>query len=135
MAKSGRVWLFGDGTKRINPIHGQDLAKATADVIENGQDTLQVGGPDVYTHNQLAELAFECLDKPPKITHLWDGFRHAAIAILPWTTPSHIYEPARFFLTAMGMDTVGECHGTHHLKDYFQETLKQEAAVARDCYE
>jgi len=132
MAKGGRVYLFGEGKNRINPIHGQDLAKATADAIESGQDTLEVGGPDVFTHNELAELAFECLDKPPKITHFWDGFRHAAIAILPWTTPSHIYEPARFFLTAVGMDAVGECRGTHHLHDHFQETFKQEAAATSD---
>lgn len=130
MAKKGRVYLFGDGNHRINPIHGQDLAQATANAIENGQDTLEVGGPDVFTHTQLAGLAFECLDKPPKITHLWDGFRTMAIAILPWTTPSHIYEPARFFLTAMGMDTIGECHGTHHLRDHFLETLKEEENAA-----
>jgi uncharacterized protein YbjT (DUF2867 family) len=128
MAKSGRVYLFGDGNHRINPIHGQDLAKATAEAVQDGIDTLEVGGPDVFTHEQLAELAFECLDKPPKITHLWDGFRTLAIAILPWMTPSHVYEPARFFLTAMGMDTVGECHGTHHLSDHFRDTLKQESA-------
>ena len=126
MAKSGRVWLFGDGNNRINPIHGQDLARAVADTIEKGEDILEVGGPDALTQNELAELAFECLDKPPKITHLWDGFRRFAIAVLPWTTPSNVNEPARFFLTAMGMDIVGECHGTHHLRNHFEETLKQE---------
>ena len=128
MARHGCIYLFGNGNHRINPIHGQDLAKATAEAIQSDQDTLEVGGPDVFTHEQLAELAFECLDKPAKITHLWDGFRTLAIAILPWTTPSYVYEPARFFLTAMDMDTVGECHGTHHLRDYFRETLKQKSS-------
>ena len=26
MAKSGRVFTFGDGTIHLNPIHGKDLA-------------------------------------------------------------------------------------------------------------
>lgn len=34
MVKEGRVWLSGDGSYTINPIHGADLAKATADAVE-----------------------------------------------------------------------------------------------------
>ena len=127
MAKGGRVWLFGDGEScRINPIHGADLACATANAIENEEKSLDIGGPDVFTHNQLAELAFECLEKEATITHLWDSLRRLAIVVLPWTTPSTIYEPARFFLTAMAMDVVGECHGEHHLRDHFKELVRKE---------
>jgi len=125
MAKEGRVWLFGDGQNRINPIHGEDLAKAAADAIEEGRTSLDVGGPDVLTHTEIAELAFTALGKPPKITRLWDGFRTFLITILPWITPVHVNGPAQFFLTAMGMDMVGECHGDHHLKDYFASISSQ----------
>ena len=55
--------MFGDGNNRI----GQDLARAVADTIEKGEDILEVGGPDVLTQNELAELAFECLDNHPKL--------------------------------------------------------------------
>lgn len=126
MAKSGRAYLFGDGSHTINPIHGEDLAKATAEAVDAGVDRLDVGGPDVFTHKQLAEAAFEALNKPAKITFMWDWIRTSLIKILPWITPMIIYGPAQFFLTSMGGDMVGDCKGGHHLKDYFVQVIKAE---------
>lgn len=120
MAKGGRVWLFGQGDRRINPIHGADLALATADAIDAGSDWLDVGGPEIFTHDALATMAFEALGKPCRIIHLPDILRRAALVILPWITPRHINGPAQFFLTAMSMDMVGECRGTRRLTEEFQ---------------
>jgi len=119
MARSGRVWLFGAGDHRINPIHGADLAQAVAETTEGGQDWLDVGGPDVFTHDDLARLAFAALNRPAKITHLPDGLRRMALALLPRLTPRRIHGPAQFFLTAMASDMVGERRGVHHLADHF----------------
>jgi len=120
MARAGRVWLFGSGTHRINPIHGADLAQATAEAIDAGRDWLDVGGPDTFSHTDLATLGFAALDKPSRITRLPDALRRMALRLLPWVTPAHIHGPAQFFLTAMGSDMVGEPHGTHHLADHFR---------------
>lgn len=119
MAKSGRAYLFGDGQHRLNPIHGQDLAAATADAIDGGRDWLNAGGPETFTHTQLAELAFASLGKAPKITYLPDWLRRATLAVLPRITPRHISGPAQFFLTAFGLDMVGEPCGSHRLADHF----------------
>ena len=124
MARSGRVWLFGSGNCRINPIHGADLAAATADATDAGTDWLDVGGPDVFTHDALAKLAFDALNQPVRITHCPDFLRKAAIALLPWVTPRHVHGPAQFFLTAMGQDMVGHPYGVHHLADHFAEDAK-----------
>lgn len=126
MAQSGRAYLFGDGKHTINPIHGADLAKAAADAIDSGRKRLNVGGPDTFTHQQLAELAFECLGKKEetKISHFPDWTRRFMIWIVPWVTPSHISGPVQFFLTAFGFDMVGEPCGDHHLKDFFMEMTK-----------
>jgi uncharacterized protein YbjT (DUF2867 family) len=120
MAKAGRVWLFGDGTQRINPIHGADLAAATADAIEQEKTWLDVGGPEVFSLREVAELAFACSAMPIRITYLPDALRRAALCLLPLLTPRRIYGPAQFFLSAMALDMVGECHGTHRLKDHFK---------------
>jgi uncharacterized protein YbjT (DUF2867 family) len=119
MAQAGRAWLFGDGQHRLNPIHGADLATATAEAIAAGRDWLDVGGPEVFTHEALARLAFAALDRPARITRLPDALRRAALCLLPWVTPARIHGPAQFFLTAMGGDMVGECHGTKRLADHF----------------
>lgn len=126
MARSGRVWLFGDGSFRINPIHGADLAAATFDAVEQGAEWLDVGGPDAFTQHELGSLAFAALGKPARITRIPDLFRKVTMAVLPVVTPRRIHGPARFFLTAMGMDMVGQARGTHHLADYFAEAVADE---------
>jgi uncharacterized protein YbjT (DUF2867 family) len=120
MARSGRVWLFGNGTHRINPIHGADLARATAEAIDAGRDWMDVGGPTAFSHDELAALAFDALGKPPRITHLPDALRRLTLKVLPWVTPAHIHGPALFFLTAMGDDMVGELRGSHRLSTHFR---------------
>lgn len=123
MAQSGRVWLFGDGSKRINPIHGADLAVATAEAVEARLDWLDVGGPGVFTQRELAELAFASIGKPPRITLLPDIIRRIALRVLPVVTPRRISGPARFFLSALALDMVGACHGTRSLKNHFENSL------------
>ena len=120
MARAGRVWLFGDGQKRINPIHGQDLASATADAVEAGLPWCDVGGPDIFTHLGLAELAFDALGKPRRIVHLPDALRRLALWVLPRFAPRRIHGPACFFLSAIAHDMVGQPTGTHHLADHFK---------------
>ncbi|MGD1924924.1 MAG: SDR family oxidoreductase [Paracoccaceae bacterium] len=119
MAKSGRVWLFGEGTLRLNPIDGADLAVAIADAVEQKRKWVDVGGPDILTQYELAELAFDALGNGPKITRLPDVLRRIALRLLPWVTP--VRGPAQMFLTAMGMDMVGSPMGTRRLADYFDK--------------
>ena len=68
MARKGRVWLIGSGTNRVNPIHGADLAVVCADAIESADREIAVGGPQVMTWREVAQLAFEVLDQPAKVT-------------------------------------------------------------------
>ncbi|WP_425037860.1 SDR family oxidoreductase [Primorskyibacter sp. S187A] len=123
MAQSGRVFLFGDGRQRINPIHGADLATATAEAVSQGADWRDVGGPEVFTHRALAELAFACVGRPPRIVFLPDTVRRIALWLLPYMAPRRISGPARFFLSALAFDMVGTAHGTHSLKDHFEHRL------------
>lgn len=124
MAQAGRVWLFGTGTNRINPIHGADLATAIAEATDTGTQWLDVGGPDTFTHHELAQLAFDCFEKTPRVTYLPDGIRRAALQVLPWVTPQSLNGPVQFFLTAMAMDMVGQSVGTRHLADHFKASTK-----------
>lgn len=126
MAQSGRVWLFGDGRNRINPIHGADLAVATADAAESEVAWLNVGGPDVMTQADLANLAFSSLGLAPRIVFLPDVLRRAALYILPLVTPRRISGPISFFLNALALDMVGDQCGTHHLKDHFDNIVASE---------
>ncbi len=119
MARSGYISLFAPGTRRINPIHGADLAAAVADAAEAGVAWRDVGGPDTFTHIDLARLAAASVDGPVRIKVLPDWVRRLLLLALPRLAPRHVHGPAQFFLTALASDMVGAPFGTRHLADHF----------------
>ncbi|MFG1495711.1 SDR family oxidoreductase [Saccharospirillum sp. HFRX-1] len=125
MAKSGRVWLFADGELKLNPIHGDDLAQAIVEACTAQRAWLDIGGPEVLTQNQLAQLAFTAMQRPARVTHLPDWIRRLLLKVLP-LAPRSISGPARFFLTAMAEDMVGERYGRHRLLDHFKAQLDRQ---------
>lgn len=128
MARSGRSWLFAPGTRRINPVHGADLAAAVHAATEAGLAWRDVGGPDTFTHQEIAQLAATAVGRKPRVTLLPDWTRRLALGLLPRVTPRRIHGPAQFFLTAMGLNMVGEAVGSHHLKDHFARLVQEGAA-------
>lgn len=120
MARSGRVYLFGDGSNRINPIHGADLAKVCADALESPNQQIDVGGPEVLTYREIAELAFDVLEKPRKITCVPKKLVAATVGALRWLTPVSMYGPVQFLANVMTMDVVGEPHGERRLENHFR---------------
>ncbi|MBK3515896.1 SDR family oxidoreductase [Carboxylicivirga marina] len=97
MAKGGRVYLFGNGQLRLNPIHGQDLAKVCVDTMLSGDKEVTAGGKDILTHNELAQLALKAWDKPIKISHLPDWIRRFTISLVRTFTSAKTYGPIEFF--------------------------------------
>ena len=133
MARSGRVYLFGDGSNRINPIHGADLAEVCADAIETREQKLDVGGPEVFTYREIAELAFEVLEKPIKITCLPKRLISAAVRAMRWVAPVKVYGPIQFLATVMTMDVVGEKYGQRRLVDHFRRCSRAESDEASNA--
>jgi len=124
MAKSGRVYLFGSGSQKFNPIHGEDLANAIVDNLNDYNKTITIGGPEVLSLNDISKLALLSLNKPIKITHLPDCLRRLTIWTLRTFTSVKTYGPIEFFLTLMADDNVAPTYGKYHLKDYFREEAK-----------
>lgn len=121
MAKSGRVYLFGSGNQKFNPIHGEDLAKAIIDTLDENVEELIIGGPDVLSLNDISKLALNALYKPIKIIHLPDCLRKVIIWTIRMFTDEKTYGPIEFFLTLMVKDNIAPAYGKHHLKDFFME--------------
>ena len=123
MAKGGRVYLFGHGNFKMNPIHGQDLAQFCIDQLEKGTPEISVGGSETFSHNELAELALKAWNKPIKITHLPDWTRKLTIWLMRTFTSSKTYGPIEFFMTAMASDQVAEGYGRQRLEDFFAKEV------------
>ncbi len=124
MAKKGKIYLFGDGNYKLNPIHGADLAKICVDKMEIDEKEVEVGGPDIFTQNEIAELALKVWDKKNKIIHLPDWLRKFTIWTVRTFTSSKIYGPVEFFLTAMAFDNVAPKYGEKKLEDFFKNKVK-----------
>ena len=59
-ARGGSVRVIADGSAQVNPIHPADLASAFVDALDDGTEAeVDVGGPEVLTRLEIAELAME----------------------------------------------------------------------------
>ncbi len=123
MAKKGRVYLFGKGDKKLNPIDGTDLANFIVDSLDKKNREIEVGGPKIYTHKEIAELAFKVLNKQPKITYIPDIFRKITLKLLPLFLNSKTYGPIEFFLSAMGIDMIAPQFGKYDLNTFYKSQL------------
>jgi uncharacterized protein YbjT (DUF2867 family) len=120
MAKKGKVYLFGKGNFKLNPIHGDDLAQVCVDKMSSDEKDISVGGPDMLTQNELATLALNAWGKKPTIVHLPDWIRKFTIWSVRTFTSSKTYGPIEFFLTAMADDNIANKYGSKRLKDFFE---------------
>lgn len=126
MAKKGRVYLFGDGEFKLNPIHGADLAEVVVKAIAQKSKEIQIGGPDLLTQNEIGEMALNAWNNPPKITHLPDWIRVFSIKAARLFGSQATYGPLEFFLTLMARDNIAPRYGSHRLQDFYkQEVVKQ----------
>jgi uncharacterized protein YbjT (DUF2867 family) len=122
MAKGGKVYLFGDG--KLNPIHGRDLAKEIVKAIGQQEKEINIGGPDLLSQNEIAELALKAYGKTAKIVHLPDWIRKLALWSIRTFTSSKTYGPIEFFMTTMVMDMEAPQFGREKLEDFFNQEAK-----------
>ena len=121
MAKSGRAFLVGDGSNKMNPIHGTDLARVCVETSQGEEIEVEAGGPDVMTQREAAELAFDVVGKPVKITVIPMWLARGLVKCIA-VLSRQFGDLAEFIVTAGEIDGVGPKRGTITLKSYF-ETL------------
>lgn len=126
MAKRGRVYLIGDGKLRMNPIAGEDLAVCCVEAAERASDSVEVGGPDVYSHDEIAVHAFRAVDGPVRILHFPAWLLHAVLSALRLVTPESVYGPIEFFFAVMTTELVAPRSGSHHVDDFFRTLVDSE---------
>lgn len=124
MAKNGKVYVFGNGEQKLNPIHGADLAEVIINTIAMNEHEILVGGPDILTHNEIAEIALASWGNPNKIVHLPDVIRSATIHLARIFTSEKTFGPLEFFLTLMGQDMIAPRYGTRRLQDFYKQEVK-----------
>ncbi len=125
MARKGKVYLFGEGEYKINPIHGQDLAEVCVAALTKPEKEVEIGGPETFTHNQVAELVFEVLNKKPTILHMPLWLVGVILRLMRLFTSSKTYGPIEFAMSALTMDMVAPAYGRRTLRDCFKENVNR----------
>lgn len=122
MARKGGVPVFGDGSCRTNPISEQDLAMTTVDAVQSaapGFTQIELGGPDIFTRREIAEMAFGVLARRPRFIPVPVWLANAGAAVL------HPFNPraaqfTRFAAHVMTHDCLAPRVGTQRLEEYFR---------------
>jgi len=129
-ARKGRARVIGDGSAQVNPVHPVDLAGAFIDTLEAGDEReVDIGGPEVLTRREIAELALEAWEREPKVRSLPVPFA------MVWARLSQLRgghnKMVSAALTAFAVtDLVAPEHGTRLLADYFAERVAELRADA-----
>ena len=120
-AKKDEILLFNKGQYAMNPIHGEDLAEVCVAQLERYEREVNVGGTEVFTHTEMARLAFEVLHKPANIIYLPNWVRRLILIMARYLLPKSMYGAMEFVLTIMAMDVVAPMQvGKHRLKAFFE---------------
>jgi uncharacterized protein YbjT (DUF2867 family) len=125
MAIQGRVYLIGDGTKQMNPIHGADLAEFCAENLSKGNLELDIGGPQVLSHRDIARLAFQASGKSQKISTIQPWVIKSAIWPLKFFSPNN-FGAIEFLYNAMTHDLIAPVFGTRDLLSHFNEVVAKQ---------
>ena len=121
MAEKGRVYLFGNGELRANPIHGEDLAVVCVEAIDGADKEIAVGGPETLSQNEIAKIAFDILGSQQKVTYIPEWLRIAILKTVKLFTSSKIYGPIEFFMTVMAINMIAPEYGKHTIKEHFKK--------------
>ncbi len=119
MARGGRVWLLGAGRSQINPVDGTDVAKAAIAAFGTDIAEIEIGGPDVFTYEEIGALAFDVLGTKPRMTHVPLWIVNAALAVLRHVNRRQ-YNTFAFLARMMQNDIIAPRTGTRHLRDAFR---------------
>lgn len=120
MAQSGTGIVPGKGVALSNPVHEADVAKLITSLISGGPESVGIGGPDTLTRKEIFELAFEAINKRPKLMHMPVGMLNVMASLLhPFDARSS--EIMQFFALVASCDVQAPTLGSSHLKDYYHD--------------
>lgn len=126
MARMGFGSVAGDGQAKANPIHPLDVAELLAEAVMEGPETIEAGGPEVLTREEVMRVAFEAVGKKPRIFHVpaWVFKMNSAMMGLFHPRLSDMLEFVAYVATT---DSVAPIRGKRTLRPWF-DTLAKKAS-------
>ncbi len=127
----GKAQIFGRGDNPVNFVSADDVARFVAMAVlqpELREVTLEVGGPENLTLNQVAGLCFDACGRTGPVTHVPRPVLRLASAVMPRLRP----DIGRLIEAAVAMDTSDMTFDAGELrKRYPTIPISRFATVAR----
>jgi uncharacterized protein YbjT (DUF2867 family) len=120
LAGRGLGPVVGDGSARTNPVHEADVAEIVADAVGGLSGEIPVGGPDVLTRREIAEMPFHALRLRPRLANVPAWVVSALSATAGLANP-RIGALARFGAAVSQVDCIAPVGGRRRLGDHFRE--------------
>ena len=128
VATKGVYKLYGNPDVKMNPLHARDFADLVVKAIETPEwrnIEKDVGGPEIFTRREIAELAFKVLGKSPdiRLKPLWQFAVLMYIMKLVNFNVHHLFQLLHFTWSTPWM--AGTKNGHRRLEDYWIELTKE----------
>jgi len=125
LARKGALPVIAGGAARTNPVHEQEVAQAVVRAAEaSGPTELDLGGPEVLTRRELAELAFKAVGKAPRLVPVPAWAMEAAAAGYGMVNP-RMGEFLRFVNRVSTVDCVAPLAGALRLQAYLEAAARR----------
>jgi uncharacterized protein YbjT (DUF2867 family) len=116
--KKGIIPVVGSGEYRTNPIHHADLAAKVMEVLEEGPQVVEVGGPETLTRQKIAEIVKDKTDA--SIIHVPEVMVRAGLPVFSFVTKdlSHNLD---FFTYVTTRDMIAPGYGSRTFAEYIKQ--------------
>lgn len=117
LAKRQLIPVVGDGKAKTNSIHPRDLAVVVVSMLHEGPKLLEVGGPEVHTRLEMAEMVKEkvggqIVKVPKSIAEIG--------ADIPKIFDEGMHNKLDYFIYVMTHDMVGDKNGNITFWEYLE---------------
>lgn len=117
LAKRKVIPIVGDGEAKTNSIHHRDLAKVVVGFLNEGPRMIEVGGPNIHTRMEMAEMVKEkiggqIIKVPESLANFGIEFQKIFMSDVP--------EKLDYFKFVTTHDMIAEPHGSISFREYLE---------------
>jgi uncharacterized protein YbjT (DUF2867 family) len=125
IARKGALPLIGGGEAMTNPVHETDVAEAVMTAVTAAASCeIDIGGPETMTRRQIAELAFNSLNRRPRLLTAPVWVLSVAASLYGLVNP-RMGEFLRFIILASTNSCVATAVGSRRIKPYFEQEARK----------
>jgi uncharacterized protein YbjT (DUF2867 family) len=125
MANKGVLIIPGDGESLTNAIHQGDLAGVCVQCLEAGPPVMEVGGPEIHSRNEVAQLVADHTGARKLNVPVWLVLLGLRV-LRPFS--KNLYDKLSYFTYITTNDMVAPPYGERTFADYLKTELPKSLA-------